>query len=86
MPNGKLLGKLMGDEYPLEDAWAARKAAAHGDGPGGRFLGNDYEYTRDEKISGLVFVQSVPWCHQAITLVILMILTENNIPSRFLAQ
>ena len=47
MPNGKLIGKMLGDQYPLEDALAAQRAAKEGkDGPGGRFLGNDYDYDR----------------------------------------
>ena len=50
VPNGKLLGKYMGDKYPLEDALAAREAAAAAsakDGPGGRLFGSDYEYRKD---------------------------------------
>ena len=47
VPNGKLIGKMLGDQYPLEDALAAQRAAKEGrDGPGGRFLGNDYDYDR----------------------------------------
>ena len=48
VPNGKLIGKMLGDQYPQEDAWAARRAAR--DGPGGRFLGNEYEYDRKETV------------------------------------
>ena len=39
---------MLGDQYPQEDAWAARRAAR--DGPGGRFLGNEYEYDRKETV------------------------------------
>ena len=54
VPNGKLLGKQLGDKYPYEEALAKAKLekSAQGaieneqepDGPGGRLYGSDYEY------------------------------------------
>ena len=54
VPNGKLIGKQLGDKYPYEEALAKAKlekqnqepfeAAEEPDGPGGRLYGSDYEY------------------------------------------
>ena len=54
VPNGKLLGKQLGDKYPYEEALAKSKLeksaqeelekAQEPDGPGGRLYGSDYEY------------------------------------------
>lgn len=60
VPNGKLIGKMLGDQYPLEDALAAQRAAKEGkDGPGGRFLGNDYDYDRRQQSPAILNTTSI---------------------------
>ena len=52
MPNGKLLGKQLGDKYPYEEALAKKarqdqlEITQEPDGPGGRLYGSDYEYQK----------------------------------------
>ena len=55
VPNGKLLGKQLGDKYPYEEALAKARLEKEEheqiekmhDGPGGRLYGSDYEYEKE---------------------------------------
>ena len=57
VPNGKLLGKQLGDKYPYEEALANAKLEKEEqeqiekmqepDGPGGRLYGSDYEHDKE---------------------------------------
>ena len=49
VPNGKLLGKYMGDRYPAEEALAAAKAAAEARGERGSYYYEKDAATGDEK-------------------------------------
>ena len=66
VPNGKLLGKKLGDKYPFEEALANAQLEKEEreqlekiqepDGPGGRLYGSDYEYHETiEKLSNSTF-------------------------------
>ena len=69
MPNGKLIGKKLGDRYPGEEALAAAKAEAgirarwdiedyeEVEGPGGRLYGYGQEEDHDTKLYKKYFKQ-----------------------------